>query len=69
MQHKSCGDYQSIVNVPVIGKILGRSDINYGIIIAVIAAIVLHYIIKKSTLGYQLRAVGFNKHAAEFAWY
>ncbi|MFM1525572.1 MULTISPECIES: ABC transporter permease [Helcococcus] len=64
---KAAGDYQSIVNVPVIGKILGRSDINYGIIIAVIAAIVLHYIIKKSTLGYQLRAVGFNKHAAEFA--
>jgi len=64
---KAAGDYASLVDVPIIGKILGRSDINYGIIIAIIVIIVLQFIIKKTTLGYQLRAVGFNKDAAEFA--
>lgn len=64
---KTAGDYAALQNVPVIGKILSRSDINYGIFVAILVAIVLNFIIKKSTLGYQLRAVGFNKHAAEFA--
>lgn len=64
---KAAGDYASLTEVPIIGSILGRSDINYGIFIALIVIIVLHFIIKRTTLGYQLRAVGFNKHAAEFA--
>ncbi|MDU2109625.1 MAG: ABC transporter permease, partial [Peptoniphilus lacydonensis] len=37
-----------------------------GIIIAIIAAIVIWYILKKTTLGYELRAVGFNEKAAEY---
>ncbi|EHR36028.1 ABC transporter permease [Helcococcus kunzii] len=64
---KAAGDYSELVKVPVIGPILGRTDINYGIFVALIVIFVLHFIIKKTTLGYQLRAVGFNKHAAEFA--
>ncbi|MCT1796612.1 ABC transporter permease [Helcococcus kunzii] len=64
---KAAGDYASLTEVPIIGSILGRSDINYGIFIALIVIIVLHFIIKRTTLGYQLRAVGFNKYAAEFA--
>lgn len=64
---KAAGDYASLTEVPIIGSILGRSDINYGIFIALIVIIVLHFIIKRTILGYQLRAVGFNKYAAEFA--
>lgn len=64
---KAAGDYAALVDVPIIGKILGRSDINYGIIISLIVVFVLQFIIKKTTLGYQLRAVGYNKDAAEFA--
>ncbi|MDO5715632.1 MAG: ABC transporter permease [Tissierellia bacterium] len=40
--------------------------VNWGIIIAIIAAIVIWYILKKTTLGYQLKAVGFNPDAAEY---
>lgn len=64
---KAAGNYTGLADVPIIGPVLGRSDINYGIIIALIVVFVLNFIIKKTTLGYQLRSVGLNKHAAEFA--
>ncbi|SPY59301.1 ABC-type uncharacterized transport system, permease component [Peptoniphilus harei] len=47
-QHKFLKD---ILNPPL----------NFGIIIAILAAIVVWYILKKTTLGYELRAVGFNE--------
>ena len=37
--------------------------VNFG---TIIAAIVIWYILKKTTLGYELRAVGFNEKAAEY---
>ncbi len=40
--------------------------VNFGIIIAIVAALVIWYILKKTTLGYELRAVGFNDKAAEY---
>lgn len=40
---------------------------NAGIILAVIAVIVIYLIIEKTTLGYKLKAVGFNRSAAEYA--
>ena len=42
-------------------------DANWGIVIAVITAIAIWVIIEKTTLGYRLKAVGFNKHAADYA--
>lgn len=39
---------------------------NWGIVLAVAAAIIIWFIITKTTLGYQLRAVGFSKSAAEY---
>jgi len=44
-----------------------KTDVNIGIIIAVIAALVIWVLLYKSAKGYELRAVGSNKHAAEFA--
>ena len=38
-----------------------------GIILAIIAVFVVWYIIDKTTLGYRLKAVGYNRDAAEFA--
>lgn len=40
--------------------------VNFGIIIAILVAILIWYLLKHTTLGYQLRAVGFNKDAAEY---
>jgi ABC-type uncharacterized transport system permease subunit len=49
----------------VLGDIL-KSPVNIGIIIAIILAVLMWYVLKKTTLGYELRAVGFNPHAAEY---
>lgn len=43
---------------------LDCSSANWGFIFAVIAAVIIWVIIEKTTLGYQLKAVGFNKDAA-----
>lgn len=40
---------------------------NFGIIIAIIVAIGIWILIEKTTLGYKLKAVGFNSSAAKFA--
>ncbi|WP_425448556.1 ABC transporter permease [Dethiothermospora halolimnae] len=50
---------------PILRDIFG-SPVNLGIIIAIILAVIVWYILKKTTLGYELRAVGFNKYAAEY---
>ena len=39
---------------------------NWGIIIAIIAMVIVWFIIDKTTLGYKLKAVGANKFAAEY---
>ena len=45
---------------------LDRSDlsVHFGIIIAFIAAYAVYWVLFKSTIGYEFRAVGFNPHAA-----
>ncbi len=47
-------------------KLTGCSNVNFGIIMAVAAAVLIWFLINKTTLGYQLRAVGFNRNAAEY---
>ena len=39
---------------------------NWGIIVAIIMTILIWFIIEKTTLGYELKAVGSNKYAAEY---
>jgi general nucleoside transport system permease protein len=43
------------------------SYINLGLFLGVIAVIIIGFIINKTTLGFELKAVGFNRHAAEYA--
>ena len=50
-----------------LSDIVLKTDLNYGIIIAVIMAIVISFLLHRTTLGYTVRAVGLNSHAAEFA--
>lgn len=56
----------SIICPDFITKLTDCKNTNWGIVIAVVAAIVIWFIISKTTLGFQLRAVGFNKNAAEY---
>ena len=50
-----------------LSEILLKTDINYGIIIAIAVAIYVCFLLYKTTKGYSIRAVGFNPLAAEFA--
>ncbi|MBN2811462.1 MAG: ABC transporter permease [Spirochaetales bacterium] len=43
------------------------SYINLGIFLAVIAVAIIAVILKETVLGYQLKAVGFNRYAAEYS--
>lgn len=45
---------------------LGCNGANWGFILAVAAAVLMWIVIEKTTLGYKLKAVGFNKDAATF---
>lgn len=52
---------------PILSSILLGTDVNYGILIAIAMAFVIWFVLRKTTLGFQLRAVGSNKQAAKFA--
>ncbi|CAH0346124.1 ABC transporter permease [Bacillus sp. CECT 9360] len=43
------------------------SRMHWGIIIAIICAIIMWFILEKTTTGFELKAVGFNQHASEYA--
>lgn len=43
-----------------------KSGFSLGIIISILLAAVVAYVLNKTTLGYELRAVGFNKDCAEY---
>lgn len=50
-----------------LSEILLKTDVNIGIIVAIIMAVVISILLYKSAKGYELRAVGQNRYAAEFA--
>ena len=45
----------------------GSQQVNGGIIIAIIIAVIIYIILSKTTLGYELKACGSNRHAARYA--
>ena len=47
-------------------KALDCNAAHWGIVFAIIAAIVIWIIVEKTTLGYKLKAVGFNSNGAEY---
>ena len=64
--------YKTTVNgvaTPKMGLdlIFPESQINGGILIAVIIAIGMYVLLNKTTLGYELKACGSNRHAARYA--
>jgi len=56
-------------NIPKMGlnHIFPGSFVNGGFIIALIAVAVVYIILQKTTFGYELKAVGYNKDAAKYA--
>ncbi|MDW2799321.1 ABC transporter permease [Clostridium boliviensis] len=56
-------------NIPKMGldKIFQGSSVNGGIIIAILVVILIWVVLNKTTFGYELKAVGFNRDASKFA--
>ena len=57
------------VATPKLGldKLFPDSQVNAGILVAIAIAIIMAIIMSKTTLGYQLKACGSNRHAARYA--
>ncbi len=47
--------------------IFSGSQVNGGILVAILIAIVIYILLSKTTLGYQLKACGANRYAARYA--
>jgi ABC-type uncharacterized transport system permease subunit len=43
------------------------SYINLGFFLAIVAVLIIAFILNRTTIGYELKAVGFNRHASEYA--
>src|SRR5690625_2500009 len=43
------------------------SRLHYGILIALLIAFIMWFIIERTTLGFEMKSVGFNKHASKYA--
>ncbi len=48
-------------------KLFPNSQVNGGIVIAIVMAILVYILMTKTTLGYELKACGSNRHAARYA--
>ena len=64
---KSEAGKEFLANIPWLREILLKTDLNYGFIIAVLVAVLISFVLNRTKLGYELRAVGFNRDAARFS--
>ena len=74
---KNEGSAEATRNLPETARLLFRKDLirraglcpkaNWGIIVAMMLAVLVWFILEKTDLGFRLRAVGLNKNAAEYA--
>lgn len=58
-----------IAIIPKLGLdvIFQNRTVSIGIIIAILIAIIVYFILNRTTFGYELKACGFNKHASRYA--
>jgi general nucleoside transport system permease protein len=59
-------DFASL-KVPWLTEIFKGSFINLGVFVALACAVITAIVLNKSVLGYELKAVGYSRTAAEFA--
>ncbi|WP_397537570.1 ABC transporter permease [Rummeliibacillus pycnus] len=52
---------------PFFESITDYSRLHWGFVVAIIAVIVMWFILEKTTRGFELKAVGFNQHASDYA--
>lgn len=52
---------------PFLLELTEYSRIHWGFIIALLGAVFVWFLLEKTTMGYELRSVGFNQHASQYA--
>lgn len=52
---------------PFLEGLTDYSRLHWGIVIAIICVIIMWFILEKTSRGYELKAVGFNQHASQYA--
>ncbi|MNJ38358.1 beta-methylgalactoside transporter inner membrane component [compost metagenome] len=55
------------IQIGWLSQLMGGARIHWGFLIAIIAVIFYHIYLNKTKWGYELRAVGFNPDAAQYA--
>ncbi|MGN1164245.1 MAG: ABC transporter permease [Candidatus Ornithospirochaeta sp.] len=60
-------DFSRTLGMEWLRKATGMSTLNLGFLFAIVACIIIHFILEKTTLGFNLKAVGSNKYCAEYA--
>lgn len=55
------------LKVNFLTEMFDGSFINLGLFVAVLIVIIVSFVINKTTFGYELKAVGHNRHAAEYS--
>ena len=58
---------QSVADAAMLPKLLSRSRLNLGLVIAVVLAFLLHFVQSRTVFGIQSRAAGLNPAGAVFA--
>ena len=65
-ESKSIAVAQSL-RTPWLTNLFNSEYVNYGIFLGILAMVFLKIILDKTTLGFELKAVGYNRNCAEYA--
>lgn len=58
---------KALSSIPWLREVLVKTDVNVGILFAIAAAILIGWLLRRTKVGYEMRAVGLNADAARFA--
>jgi ABC-type uncharacterized transport system permease subunit len=58
---------QKVIAEAQLPRIIQGKRLHYGFVMAIVSAIIVWVVMKKTVLGYEMRAVGHNPQAASFA--
>ncbi|WP_056974083.1 ABC transporter permease [Holzapfeliella floricola] len=52
---------------PFLMELTNNSTFHYGLFIAIVIAIIMAFVMKKTTVGYEIRSIGLNSDASKYA--
>ena len=57
----------SIAETSRLGRIMPDASLNYGLVVALVAVVVVLFLLWRTTAGFELRATGYNPESANYA--